>query len=326
MGRSSNHAITDRKGKELMNDFTVLQDPEEIKLIEKFRKEKQFPEYQYLNIARNILDVGALVKNRTGISAYTIPHASMSFDLSNGFPLFTHKKVAWKTMKVELEAFIKGIKSKKWLKDRGCNIWNEWCNPKKVPYGHDPETKKKMLEEDDLGEIYGRQWIDFNNQGINQLKIIVDTLKNNPNDRRMVCSAWNPVEMYHPERGSLALPPCHFNFVLSHINGTLNLSYEMRSVDWGLGVSFNTGSYALLLHLFCKEANMKEGVVTGFFNNVHIYENHKKCFEDIIFKRELFQFPKIETEKFTSIFDWTYEDTKVIDYKSGSSVPMEIAV
>lgn len=310
-----------------MNDFTVISS-EDALLFTKWKEShsKTHEEHQYINIAKDILSNGQLVENRTGVSAYTIPHAMMSFDLSKGFPLFTHKRVAWKVMKVELEAFIKGIKSKKWLQDRGCHIWDEWCNPKKVPYGHDPETKKKMSEEDDLGEIYGRQWVDFNGQGINQLKIIVDTLKKNPNDRRMVCSAWNPVEIYHPDRGTLALPPCHFNFVLSHINGTLNLSFEMRSVDWGLGAPFNISSYSLLLHLFCKEANMKEGIVTGFFNNVHIYHNHRSAFEDSIFKRELHDFPKIETPKFSSIFDWTYEDTNLIDYKCGTSIPMSIAV
>lgn len=283
----------------------------------------EYPEYQYYQVAEDIIQFGSIVKNRTGVDAYTIPHAVMSFNLEFGFPLFTHKKIAWKVLKVELEGFIKSVSSKKWYQDRGCHIWDEWCNPQKVPYANDDITKNKMKMEDDLGPIYGCQWRNFNDQGVDQLAIIVDLIKKDPNNRRLVCSAWNPVEIF--SNASMALPPCHFNFVLSSINDTLHLSYEMRSVDWGLGVPFNTASYALLLHLICLETNKKPGCVTGFFNNVHIYVNHLEAFKEIL-KRKPYKFPGIKTENFSGLFNWQHNDTVVVNYQSHGPVSMEIAI
>jgi len=291
--------------------------------IQRIKDAIEYPEYQYYHIAKDIIKFGKLIKNRTGIDAYTIPHASMSFNLEFGFPLFTHKKMAWRVLKVELEGFIKSIRSKKWYQERGCHIWDEWCNPKKVPYANDEVTKKRMKEEDDLGPIYGCQWRNFNNQGIDQLSLIIELIKKDPGNRRLVCSSWNPVEIF--DGGEMALPPCHFNFVLSNINDTLHLSYEMRSVDWGLGVPFNTASYALLLHLICLETNKKPGCVTGFFNNVHIYVNHLNAFEEI-FKRIPYKLPNIKTENFNGIFNWDHMNTVVTNYQSHSPIQMDIAV
>lgn len=291
--------------------------------IQRINDSLEFPEYQYYHIAEDIIKFGKLIKNRTGIDAYTIPHAVMSFNLEFGFPLFTHKKMAWRVLKVELEGFIKAIKSKKWYQERGCHIWDEWCNPKKVPYSNDESTKDRMKLEDDLGPIYGCQWRNFDGQGVDQLALIINLIKKDPSNRRLVCSAWNPTEIF--KNGEMALPPCHFNFVLSNINDTLHLSYEMRSVDWGLGVPFNTASYALLLHLICLETNKKPGCVTGFFNNVHIYSNHLDAFRDIL-KRKPYKFPGIKTEKFNGFFEWDHTATVVTNYQSHGSVPMEIAV
>lgn len=281
---------------------------------------KEHQEYQYYHIAKDIINFGRLVKNRTGTDAFTIPHAAMSFNLGLGFPLFTHKKMAWRVLKVELEGFIKAISSKKWYQDRKCHIWDEWCSPKKVVYGNDEISKNKMKEEDDLGPIYGCQWRNFNNQKIDQLSLIIDLIKKDPTNRRLVCSAWNPAEI-----NDMALPPCHFNFVLSCIDDILHLSYEMRSVDWGLGVPFNTASYALLLHLICLETNKRPGCVTGFFNNVHIYANHLEAFNEI-FSRVPYKFPDIKTLNFNGLFNWSHMDTMVTNYQSHAAVSMEIAV
>lgn len=118
-------------------------------------------ENKYLDLLEKIISTGVKTSNRTGIDTYKIPPTMIQHDMSNGFPILTTKKIAWKTLKVELEGFIKGITSKSWFQERGCTIWNEWCNPQKVPYANDEETKRKMKEEDDLGKIYGYQWRNF---------------------------------------------------------------------------------------------------------------------------------------------------------------------
>jgi len=301
------------------NDFIVVSSEEG--LIEKNRKEKQFPEYQYLHLLEEVLNNGVRTPNRTGIDTLTLPHAKLTFDMSNGrIPLLTHKKMAIKTFKVELEGFIKGITDKKWYKDNGCNIWNDWCNPKKVTYGHSEETKKQMLEENDLGKIYGYQWRNFNSQGVDQLKWIVDELKTNPNNRQLVCSAWNPVEK--PEQ---ALPPCHVLWNVFVIGDTLNMCWFQRSCDLPCGIPANIFSYSLLLHLLCKESGLKPGKVSGFLSNCHIYVNQIEGVKEAI-SRNLYEFPIAKTDKFTSIFEWCAKDTEILDYKSGDKIPFPIAV
>jgi thymidylate synthase len=273
----------------------------------------------YLDLVGQILVTGKEKSDRTGVGTLSIPHASLSFDLAEGFPLLTTKKVPFKVVKVELEGFLKGIKSKAWFQERGCRIWDEWCNPEKVPYGNDETTKQKMLQEDDLGEIYGVQWRDFNNEGYDQLKYITDTLKTNPYDRRMVCSAWNPIALKKQ-----ALPPCHYNWVVS-VDDRLHLSFSMRSVDVGLGLPFNIASYSLLAHLLSLESNIPVGTVTAFLNNVHIYKNHVDILEEQL-ARKPYTSPTIITENFTSIYDWSHNDTKLINYKSHEKLSMPIAV
>jgi len=169
--------------------------------------------------------------------------------------------------RLELEFFIKGLTSKRWLQDRGCWIWNEWANTKKVPYGNDPETKEQMFLEDDLGAIYGKQWRNFG--GVDQLERVVITLKTNPNDRRMIVSAWNP-----PELSFMALPPCHVMYQIIVINDTINLNWYQRSVDTMLGLPYNIASYGLLLELLAKESGLIPARLCGMLGDVHIYENH----------------------------------------------------
>jgi len=279
-------------------------------------------EEQYLDCLRKILKNGTLIPNRTGVAAYVVPHMMLQHDMSLGFPLLTTKKMAWKSIRVELEGFIKGITDKAWYKERGCNIWNEWCNPKKIPAGlNDAEKKAFQLQENDLGKIYGSVWRNFNSENYDQLQKIVQTLKTNPTDRRMVCSAWNPLVL-----DQQALPPCH---VLWHVTvapeDTLNLCWFQRSVDFLLGEPFNLASYALLLHLLCKESGLKEGIVTGMLSNCHIYENHVEAVFTQL-QRDPLPLAKIQTPQFTSIFDWTYDQTSLLDYKSHGKIGAEIAV
>lgn len=287
----------------------------------------------YLDIVEKILKDGKNVETRTGIKAYTIAGAIFEHDMSKGFPLLTTKKVPLRLIASELEFFIKGITDKKWLQDKNNHIWDEWAKPQLAPYGHDEESKKRMLEERDLGPIYGFQWRHFNapyknyntdytGKGIDQLRKIVETLKTNPRDRRMIVSAWNPQQF-----GEMALPPCHYAFQITVIDGKLNLLWNQRSVDTMLGLPFNIASYALLLHLLAKESGLEEGKLVGFLADVHIYENHiDGAQEQLSRDPEKYPLPKIETANWKSIFDWQSEDTKVLDYQSYDKISFEIAV
>lgn len=287
----------------------------------------------YLNIVKKILDTGEKKNNRTGIDAITMAGAIFEHDMSLGFPMLTTKKVPFKVVASELEFFIRGLTDKQWLQNKNNHIWDEWCNPKKVAYGHDSETKQKMADERDLGAIYGFQWRHFNaeyknfdsdyiGQGVDQLKKLVDTLKSNPSDRRMIVSAWNPSKL-----SEMALPPCHYAFQVTVINGKLNLLWNQRSVDTMLGLPFNITSYALLLHLLAKEAGLQEGKLVGFLADTHIYVNHiDGAKEQLTRDPNQYPLPKVVTENFTSIFDWKSEDSKVVGYESYPKIEFEIAI
>jgi thymidylate synthase len=287
----------------------------------------------YLNIVKTILEKGEKKSDRTGTGTLAIAGSIFEHDMALGYPLLTTKKMPFKIMAVELEFFIKGLTDKEWLKERGCHIWDEWCSPKKVPYGHDEATKQKMATERDLGPIYGFQWRHFNapynsydtnyaGQGIDQLKILVEKIKNSPHDRRMIVMAWNPCQI-----NEMALPPCHYGFQVTVINGRLNLLWNQRSVDTMLGLPFNIASYALLLHLLAKECDLKEGKLVGFLADVHIYSNHiDGAKEQLGRDPNMYPLPQIQTENFTSIFNWKAEDTQLLNYTSFPRIPFEIAV
>ena len=235
--------------------------------------------------------------------------ATFVHDMDMGFPLITTKKMGLKNIATELEFFLRGITDKKWLIDRKCNIWNEWANPVKVEQEYNtrmdalkrinatPSDKSKQIvrnsimdSERDLGPIYGFQWRHFggeyqwdenriernptdnfnpNKPGIDQVANAIDKLKNNPNDRRIIVSAWNPVDF--PQ---MALPPCHMMHQLIVRDGKLNLIWTQRSCDMFLGIPYNIASYALLLLLYAKEAGLKPGVLKGELHDAHIYTNH----------------------------------------------------
>ena len=286
---------------------------------------------RYFEILDYILTDGEYKDNRTGIGTYTVSGVKFQHYMSKGFPLLTTKNVPFHLVASELEFFIKGLTDKKWLQDRNNHIWDEWCNPQRVPYGHDEETKQKMLKERDLGSIYGWQWrnfganyqgykSDYSSQGIDQLEMLVNTLKVNPNDRRMVVSAWNPIDL-----DKMALPPCHFQFQVVVIGDKLNLLWSQRSVDSVLGLPFNIASYGLLLHLLAKEGGFKEGKLTGFLGDTHIYDNHINGLKKQL-ERDPYELPTVETDNFNSIFDWKYTDSEVKNYKHHPRIKFEIAV
>lgn len=280
---------------------------------------------QYFSLVNKILKKGKFKDNRTGVGCLTIAGFMFEHDMSEGCPLLTSRKLPIKSTKVELEFFIKGLRSKSWLKDRGCHYWDGWCNPKSIPYSNDEDTKIKMAAEDDLGLIYGTQWRNFqdprlNMPGIDQLKNIVETLKKNPLDRRMICSAWNPLVLEYA-----ALPSCHYSWQVTVIDGYLNLAWNQRSVDVCCGLPQNIFSYGLLLHLLAKESNLKEGKLIGFLMDTHIYENHIDGVNKQL-RQKTFELPSMETINFNSIFEWSHEDTTVKDYKCSEPIKFQVAI
>jgi thymidylate synthase len=278
---------------------------------------------QYLDLVQKVLDEGIKKETRNGIDVLSINNEIITHNMSDGFPLLTTKHMPYKIIRVELEGFIKGITDKRWYQERGCHIWDDWCTPEKVPYGHDDETKRRMIEERDLGPLYGFQWRrfgakyegfdkDYSGKGVDQLKKVIEKLETDKKDRRMMVTAWNPVD-----NDKMALPPCHYLYHFSVTENRLNLTWDQRSVDLMLGLPFNIASYATLLHLIAKEVGLKEGQLTGQLKDIHIYENHLENARKHV-KREPYKLSKIETPEFTSVFDWTHEQTALVKgtYKS----------
>ncbi|MDO8599126.1 MAG: thymidylate synthase [bacterium] len=285
----------------------------------------------YLDIVRHVLDHGEKKTNRTGVDAITVAGAMFEHDMAEGFPLLTTKSVPLRLVASELEFFIKGLTDKQWLQERNNHIWDEWANPAKAPYGHTPEAKARMVAERDLGPVYGFQWRHFGaeydnfdtnyaGKGVDQLARIVEKLKSDPSDRRMIVSSWNPLAM-----AKMGLPPCHYAYQVTVIGNRLNLLWDQRSVDTMLGLPFNIASYGLLLHLLAKEAGLQEGRLVGFLADVHIYVNHVDGAREQL-TRVPHPLPKIETQKFTSMFDWQATDTAVLDYQHHPKIAFAIAV
>lgn len=285
----------------------------------------------YAGVIYKILAEGKIKENRTGVDTRSLTGYMLEYDMSNGFPLLTTKKMAWKTLRVELEGFIRGITDKQWFKDRGCNIWNEWCHPNKVPYGNDEETKAKMKAENDLGPIYGAQWRGFNGDynarekrmegGIDQLAWAIDQVKTNPQNRRIIVNAWNPQQL-----DEMALVPCHYSFQLLCNDGKLDLLWNQRSVDTFLGLPFNIASYGLLLELIAHECGLEAGKLIGFLADVHIYVNHDEQITEQM-SRKPFTPPKLVIEAgYDSIFDWTWDRATLNGYECHSAIKGEVAV
>lgn len=285
----------------------------------------------YLKIIKQVLDHGERKDNRTGVRTKAIAGAFFEHNMQEGFPLLTTKKIPFRLIASELEFFIKGITDKERLLARNNHIRDEWCSPDRVPYSHDAATQEAMKAERELGPIYGFQWrhfgakyqtfsTNYDQQGVDQLKNLIQTLKKNPSDRRMMVSAWNPMDLEH-----MALPPCHYGFQVTVINGKLNLLRNQRSVDVGLGLPFNIASYGLLLHLLAKEAGLQEGKLVGFLADTHIYENHIEALQEQL-GRTPKPLPTLITQQFNSLFDRDYKDSQLQNYDPYGALPMPVAV
>jgi len=259
---------------------------------------------QYLDLLKDILDNGIDKGDRTGTGTRSVFGRQMRFDLSKGFPLVTTKKVHLKSIIHELLWFIKGDTNIKYLQENGVRIWNEWAD-----------------ENGDLGPVYGAQWRNWNNDGIDQLQMLIDTLKKNPNDRRMIVTAWNPSKI-----SSMALPPCHMTFQFYVANNKLSCMLYQRSCDMFLGVPFNIASYALLTQMIAHICGFELGEFIHTLADTHIYHDHMEQVKEQL-RREPRALPQmIIKRKVESIDDFKYEDFELINYNPHPLIKGKVSV
>ena len=259
---------------------------------------------QYLDMLRYVLENGVDKMDRTGGGTRSVFGQQMRFDLSKGFPLMTTKKMHLKSIIHELLWFIKGDTNVKYLQDNGVRIWNEWAD-----------------ENGDLGPIYGSQWRNWNGEGIDQLAQVVDKLKNNPNDRRMIVSAWNVSKI--PE---MHLPPCHMMFQFYVANGKLSCMLYQRSCDMFLGVPFNIASYALLTMMLAQVCDLEPGEFVHTLGDTHIYHNHFEQVKEQL-RREPLPLPTMKLNpQVKDINDFKYEDFTLENYECYGAIKAQVAV
>jgi thymidylate synthase len=285
----------------------------------------------YLDLCRYVLDNGTEKMDRTKTGTKSVFGYQMRFDLSDGFPLLTTKRVHLKSIIHELLWFIKGDTNIKYLVDNDVRIWNEWpYEAFKKSSDYKGETMDEFVlkiksdegfakKHGDLGPVYGAQWRNFN--GVDQLQFILDEIKSNPNSRRMILSAWNPAEIHN-----MALPPCH-TLIQFYVNdGKLSLQLYQRSADIFLGVPFNIASYALLLMMVAQVTNLELGTFVHTLGDAHIYSNH---FDQINtqLKRTPKPLPKmIINANVKSLFDFKFEDFTLVDYNPDKGIKGVVAV
>ena len=259
---------------------------------------------QYLDLLKKVYEEGTDKPNRTGIDTRSIFGAQMRFDLSKGFPLVTTKKVHLKSVIYELLWLISGDTNIRFLKENDVRIWNEWAD-----------------ENGDLGPVYGAQWRNFNGQGIDQLKDVVNRLKTNPNDRRMIVSAWNPAQIE-----DMALPPCHAFYQFYVANNKLSCQLYQRSCDMFLGVPFNIASYALLTMMMAQVTGLEVGEFIHTLGDTHIYHNHFEQVK-IQLEREPYALPQMKINpNIKDIDGFKYEDFELINYQCHPTIKGVVAV
>lgn len=260
----------------------------------------------YLDLLRLIKENGVEKGDRTGTGTKSIFGHQMRFDLSKGFPMVTTKKLHLKSIIHELLWFINGDTNVKYLQENGVKIWDSWAD-----------------QNGDLGPVYGAQWRNWNNEGIDQLSAVIDQIKNNPNSRRIIVSAWNPSVMpdttvsfaENVANKKAALPPCHAFFQFYVAEGKLSCQLYQRSADVFLGVPFNIASYALLTMMVAQVCDLEPGDFVHTFGDVHMYNNHREQI-DLQLTRLPKSLPTMKINpKIKSIFEFTYEDFELVDYE-----------
>jgi len=250
---------------------------------------------QYLDLLRRVLDEGVKKEDRTGTGTISVFGHQSRYDLSEGFPVLTTKKLHLKSIIHELLWFLNGDTNIKYLNDNGVRIWNEWAD-----------------DDGDLGHIYGyqwRSWPDYNGGHIDQISEVMKTLKNNPDSRRIIVSSWNVADL-----PNMNLPPCHAFFQFYVANGKLSLQLYQRSADIFLGVPFNIASYALLLKMMAQVTGLKEGEFVHTFGDAHIYLNHLEQV-NLQLSREPRPLPQMKINPdVKDIFSFKFEDFELTDY------------
>jgi thymidylate synthase len=293
---------------------------------------------------RHIRDTGVKKEDRTGTGTLSVFGYQMRFDLAEGFPLVTSKKVHLKSILHELLWFIRGDTNIRYLVENGVGIWNDW------PYqswlretGQDqdyvmysPEWKAKMKEfieriktdadfaaqYGDLGPVYGHQWRNF--EGVDQLAQLVDDIKTNPDSRRLIVSAWNPKDI--PVMVKSGLPPCHSLFQFYVINGRLSCQLYQRSADVFLGVPFNIASYAILTMMIAQVTGLEPGDFVHTFGDAHLYTNHMDQVEEQL-SRSTFALPKLALNpNVDNLFDFVFDDFELLNYESHGPISAPVAV
>ena len=277
---------------------------------------------QYLELMQDVVDNGTDKGDRTGVGTRSVFGRQMRFDLSEGFPLLTTKKVHMKSIVYELLWFLSGSCDNRWLQERGVSIWDEWA-----------------LENGDLGPIYGKQWRSWacpDGSTIDQISEVVGMIKERPDSRRLIVSGWNPADLpderLSPQdnvrQGKAALPPCHTLFQFYVAEGRLSCQLYQRSADLFLGVPFNIASYALLTHMMAQQCDLEVGEFVHSFGDVHLYQNHLT--DDIVFEqlnRTPGAKPKLHIKRRpASLFDYEFEDFELVDYETQGLIRAPIAV
>jgi len=272
---------------------------------------------QYLDLVSHVLETGNEKGDRTGTGTKSVFGHQMRFDLSEGFPMVTTKKLHLKSIIYELLWFLKGDTNTDYLTENGVKIWNAWAD-----------------ENGDLGPVYGQQWRNWNNDEIDQITEVIETLKTNPNSRRMLVSAWNPSVLPDTSKSfsenvannKAALPPCHAFFQFYVSDGKLSCQLYQRSADIFLGVPFNIASYALLTMMMAQVCGYEAGEFIHTFGDAHIYSNHIEQVETQL-SRELRPLPKMKLNpEIKDIFDFTFEDFTLEGYDPHPHIKGAVAV
>ena len=262
---------------------------------------------QYLDLLSHIMDHGTDKSDRTGTGTRSVFGYQMRFNLADGFPLLTTKKLHLKSIIHELLWFLKGDTNAKYLQENGVRIWNEWAD-----------------ENGDLGHIYGyqwRSWPDYNGGHIDQISEVIETIKNNPDSRRIIVSAWNVADL-----PNMNLPPCHAFFQFYVADGKLSLQLYQRSADSFLGVPFNIASYALLLMMVAQVTGLEVGDFVHTLGDAHIYNNHFEQIKEQL-SREPRKLPRmVINPDVKNIFDFKYEDFTLEDYDPHPHIKGVVAV
>lgn len=262
---------------------------------------------QYLALMQNILDNGTSKTDRTGTGTISVFGRQLRFDLSQGFPLVTTKKLHLRSIVYELLWFLNGDTNIKYLNDNGVTIWNEWADAN-----------------GELGPVYGSQWRSWpapNGESIDQITKVLDQIKNKPDSRRHIVSAWNPAEV-----DKMALPPCHALFQFYVADGKLSCQLYQRSADYFLGVPFNIASYALLTHMVAQQCDLEPGEFVWTGGDVHLYANHLEQAKTQI-SRTPFPLPQLKiARRPDSLFDYKFEDFEIVNYQCHPGIKAPIAV